>query len=211
MIELRKRHPALRAERWLTGAPVDASGIPDIEWRHPDGRAMTGADWTRAESRALVAVLYASAAGASAGDRVAVAFNAGGEAVTVHWPDAREGFVWRRSVDTASPAGYSASAEPVDADATLVAARSVQIVVEAPGDAPRRRSSGVEVETLDRLATAAGIAGEWWDMTGGRHLVGADTKRALLRGMGLAAESTEKPACACRPSPTRASVERSRH
>ena len=125
LVELRKRHPALRDERWLTGAPVDASGIPDIEWRHPDGRAMTGADWTRVDGRALVAVLHANCTGASTGDRVAIAFNAGGEAVTVHWPDAREGFVWRRSVDTALPAGYSASAEHVVAEPTLVAARSV--------------------------------------------------------------------------------------
>ncbi len=35
---LRHAHPALRADRFLTGAPVDASGIPDVEWRLPDGR-----------------------------------------------------------------------------------------------------------------------------------------------------------------------------
>ena len=39
-------HPALRADRWLTGAPADASGIADVEWRHPDGRAMNDGDWT---------------------------------------------------------------------------------------------------------------------------------------------------------------------
>ena len=38
LIDLRRRHPALRADRWLTGAPADASGIPDVEWRRPDGR-----------------------------------------------------------------------------------------------------------------------------------------------------------------------------
>ncbi len=39
---LRHAHPALRADRWLAGAPVDASGIPDVEWRLP-GRQRAGA------------------------------------------------------------------------------------------------------------------------------------------------------------------------
>jgi glycogen operon protein len=47
---------------------------------------------------------------------------------------------------------------------------------------------------LDRLAAAAGIAGEWWDVTGKRHVVGADTKRALLSAMGLHAGSTNDEA-----------------
>ena len=49
LVDLRRRHPALRADRWLTGAPADASGIADVEWRHPDGRAMNGGDWARAD------------------------------------------------------------------------------------------------------------------------------------------------------------------
>ena len=53
---------------------------------------------------------------------------------------------------------------------------------------------------LDRLAAAAGIAGEWWDVAGGRHVVGADTKRALLAAMGLAAASTAE----ARDAPRRA-------
>ena len=61
LVDLRRRHPALRADRWLTGAPADASGIADVEWRHPDGRAMNDGDWARADGRALVAVLYAGA------------------------------------------------------------------------------------------------------------------------------------------------------
>jgi len=190
LIELRKRHSALHNDRWLTGAPVDASGIPDIEWRHADGRAMLGGDWTNPEDRVLVAILYASPADAMAADRVTVALNAGAIPVTVLLPDAREGFTWRRAIDTALPPGQSDPASGVVVDATLVAARSVVVLAEEADAAPRRRSSGVEPETLDRLATAAGIAGEWWDLTGGRHVVGADTKRTLLAAMGLAADST---------------------
>jgi glycogen operon protein len=190
LIELRKRHPALRDDRWLTGAPVDGSGIPDVEWRHPDGRAMTGGDWTNPEGRVLVAILYASPADAAAADRVAIALNAGASPVTVRLPDARDRFTWRLCIDTASPAGHPDPASRVVVDATPVAARSVIVVAEEPDAAPRRRSSGVAPETLDRLAAAAGIAGEWWDMASERHVVSADTKHALLAAMGLTADST---------------------
>ena len=48
LIALRKRHPALRGDRDLTGAPPDASGFPDVEWRRPDGGILDAADWARA-------------------------------------------------------------------------------------------------------------------------------------------------------------------
>ena len=40
---------------------------------------------------------------------------------------------------------------------------------------------------LDRLADLAGIQPIWWDVDGGYHKVGADTKRALLAAMRLPA------------------------
>ncbi len=189
LIELRKRHPALRDDRWLTGAPVDESGVPDVEWRHPDGRAMGGGDWTNPGCRAVVAILRASAADSRAADRVAVALNAGDDPASVLWPDACDGFSWHPCIDTASPSPRLDPASPVIANATRVAGRSVVVVVEEP-DASHRRSPGVEQGILDRLAAAAGIAGEWQDMVGARHVVGADTKRALLAAMGLPADST---------------------
>src|SRR4029079_1717048 len=33
LIDLRRRHRALFVDRWLTGAPIDDRGIPDVEWR----------------------------------------------------------------------------------------------------------------------------------------------------------------------------------
>ena len=87
---------------------------------------------------------------------------------------------------TARPRGAAAAA-----DRATVAPRSVVVVVEERAvRAPGRRSAGVEPDVLDRLAAAAGIAAEWWDMAGDRHVVGAETKRALLAAMGLAASST---------------------
>jgi glycogen operon protein len=190
LVDLRRRHPALRADRWLTGAPADESGIADVEWRHPDGRAMNGGDWARADGRALVAVLYAGASETAGADRVAVALNAGDSPVTVRWPDPREGFAWRRCLDTSLPPASPDAAPAIADESTTVAARSVTVLAETPDAAPRRRRTAVEPEVLDRLTAAAGIAPEWWDLAGGRHVVGADTRRALLAAMGLAAEST---------------------
>src|SRR5262249_29209913 len=76
LIALRKQHPVLGSERWLTGAPADDSGMPDVEWRHPDGRDVTPHDWNRADNQVLIAILYAGASRKARTDRMAIAFNA---------------------------------------------------------------------------------------------------------------------------------------
>jgi len=190
LVDLRKRHRALRDDRWLTGAQIDESGIPDVEWRHPDGRAIAGDDWANPDGHAIVAILRASRVDTQPADRVAIAFNAGDHGISVVWPDACDGFTWRRSIDTGLPAGQHDSGDSDVTDAADVAAQSVVVVAEVPDGTPRRRASTLAPELLDRLAEAAGIAGEWWDMTGERHVVGIDTKRALLAAMGLHAGST---------------------
>jgi glycogen operon protein len=190
LIDLRRRHRALFVDRWLTGAPIDDSGIPDVEWRHPGGHPMTTDDWTRADNHALVAAFYAAATADSPPDRVVIAFNAGDDSVTVHWPNPRNGFAWRRVIDTAQPTGRpDVTGEFVDGTASL-GARSVLAVVEEGSSSPRHRHSGVEPEILKRLAAAAGIAADWWDISGGRHIVSSDTTHALLDAMGLTARST---------------------
>ena len=73
---------------------------------------------------------------------------------------------------------------------TTIARRSLVVVTEEAEASPRRGSGGVAREVLDRLAASAGIAADWRDVTGRRHVVQPDTKRALLAAMGLAVEST---------------------
>jgi glycogen operon protein len=128
LVALRRDHPALRADRWLAGRPCDASGIPDVEWRHPEGRAMDAHDWSHPHGRCLAAVLYAPAEGGRPADRVAVGLNAGRSEVRVRWPDARAGFQWVAAVDTSQGAG-------VPADPSVPASlppRSVVVLVEKP-------------------------------------------------------------------------------
>ncbi len=190
LVDLRKRHAALREDRWLTGMPAEAGGFPDVEWRRPDGPSMEGSDWTNPDSRALVAIVRASVTDADSGSGVAIAFNAGDAPVTVQWPDARDGFAWHRCVDTTLPTGLPNREDSGAIDATMVAPHSVVVVTEEPEASPRRRRSRLAPEILDRLAAAAGIAADWWDVSGKRHIVGADTKRALLAAMGFRADST---------------------
>ena len=188
LIALRHAHPALHDNRWLRGEPVDVSGIPDVEWRRLDGGPMTTADWVNLEGRVIVAALYVPATGQSAADRVVVALNAGDSAVAVRWPDARDGFRWRRAIDTALPTGV-----PFGRDAgndAVIAARSVVVLVDEVDAGSQSRSVGIEPAALDHLAKAAGIATEWTDLGGGMHVVGNDTRRALLTAMGLDAATT---------------------
>lgn len=184
LVRLRRRHRALRLDRWLAGEPQDATGIPDVEWRRPDGRPMAREDWEDPHGRALVAALHAPAEGDEPGDRVAMAFNAGDAAIAVAWPHARDGWRWRRAVDTAT-----ASGEPdLGVDDMIVSARSVAILVEERDAAAR--PVGVEPAVLERLATASGIAPRWHDVTGVLHEVGEDTRHALLAAMGRDARTT---------------------
>ncbi len=188
-IDVRKRHPALHLDRWLTGSPSDDSGIPDVAWRRPDGSKLEGPDWTSPEGRTLVASLYAPASASAVADRVAIALNADSDAVSVRWPAPRDGFHWRREIDTSLPTGRPTGAGEEACETDTVAPRSVVVLVET-ASVPHRRPAGIEPALLDRLAVAAGIAAEWWDITGHRHVVTADTKRALLSSMQLGVDST---------------------
>ncbi|HYR01549.1 MAG TPA: 4-alpha-glucanotransferase, partial [Casimicrobiaceae bacterium] len=187
LVALRRNHPALRQDRWLEGAPQDETGIPDVEWRRPDGRAMSTADWAHADLRVLVASLYVPATGERPADRVVVALNAGSAPLGVRWPAPRRGFAWRRALDTAHP-----SAPAADAGAgEEVAARALVVLVEVPAPATRAHRSGVDDATIGEVAAAAGIEATWWDIAGTRHEVAPDTKRALLAAMGLAVDSED--------------------
>ena len=53
-----------------------------------------------------------------------------------------------------------------------------------------REAAASRPRSSTELAAAAGIAADWWDVSGERHIVGADTKRALLAAMGFRADST---------------------
>jgi glycogen operon protein len=174
---LRLAHPALRADRFLTGAASDSTLLPDVAWRRADGHAMAPDDWHHAAL--LVAVLYVE------GDRVALVFNRGG-AAEVALPTPSDGFLWRLEIDSAGGAVRHDAGVTCPARAVLALAETA----DTTSGPPRARRAGVDADLLDRLATAAGIAPEWWDIDGTRHPVGVATKQAILTALQLPAGSS---------------------
>jgi glycogen operon protein len=177
---LRLAHPALHADRFLAGAATDPTLLPDVAWRRADGHAMAPYDWQDKDNALLVAVLYA------AGDRVALLFNRGG-AVDVTLPSPRDGFAWRLEIDSAT----DAPPRLLDGVDLACPARAVLAVAELrDGGARPARRTGVDADLLDRLATAAGIAPDWWDIDGTRHPVSDATRQAILAALHLPAGSS---------------------
>jgi glycogen operon protein len=190
--DLRRRHPALRTDAYLSGHAVDERGLPDIEWRTVAGHAMAPADWDDPATRSLVAIAYAATGGASGGDRVAIAFNAGDTAVTATLPPPRDGHGWRVVVDTG--AADRIAGRDLDGVEVTLSGHGAAIVAEVAERGGRTLSSGAratEPRVLDRLSEAAGIAPEWFGVVGDRHVVSPETRRALLDSMGLPAATNE--------------------
>ena len=184
LVRARRDCPALTGTRPLTGLAVDASLIPDVAWRRPDGSPMAPEDWHDPDDRPLIAALYApgDAASNASGTRALVVLHRGHEEVEVSLPPPRAGHVWHCVLDSADPAREGRAASPF-----AVAGRSVALLAEAA------ESGGLGAdangEALDRLAREAGIAPFWWDIAGRRHDVGEETKRSLLAAMRLPAAS----------------------
>jgi glycogen debranching enzyme GlgX/4-alpha-glucanotransferase len=199
LILARRSCPALTDLSHLTGQPRDGSLRPDVVWRRPDGRPMEVGDWTNPEHRTLIADLYRPAElGGAAGSRALVVLHAGWSGFRVALPDAGSGQAWRRVIDSAAPAAETAAAETALAEGAVdVAPRAVMLFVSEPalaGPAVVAQGgiaiAGVDLSArLSRLAEAAGLAHDWWDIEGTNHLVPDDSKRALLRAMKLPADT----------------------
>ncbi len=187
LADVRRQHPALRADRFLTGADAPGSeGFPDVAWLNLDGRPMDAGDWSDGSRRSL-AVALAAPAGDGV-DRALIVIHGGSAPASVTLPWSRPDHGWRRVVDSGS------SAEPAPplldgGDGCAVAPRSVQLHVEEHGASLARRRQGVSSATLSRLARAAGIAPDWWEETGRHHAVSDATRSALLTAMGLSCSS----------------------
>jgi glycogen operon protein len=194
LILARRSCPALTDLSHLTGEPLDGSLRPDVVWRRPDGQPMEVGDWTNPEHRTLIADLYRPAAeGGAAGSRALVVLHAGWSGFRLTLPETRPGQSWRRVIDSATPAAPATLVEgalDVEPRTALLfvgeSALAMPSVVAEGGVA----ISGVDSSArLARLAEAAGLGHDWWDITGTNHLVPDDSKRALLRAMRLPADT----------------------
>ncbi len=176
LIRMRRSLAPLFDGRALTGRPAEVEVTPDVSWYAIDGRTMTEPDWERNTNRTLIAALYAHDV------RAALVFHADSAPVEIVLPAPRPGYGWRNvlasagtglTIEARSVAVFQEEATPATADTSISRALA--------------RGSGVTDAELDHLAQLSGIDPIWWDVDGGYHKVGADTKQALLTAMRLPA------------------------
>ncbi len=113
--------------------------------------------------------------------------NRSNDAAELSLPLPRAGMAWRALIDTTDP---EAAERPVAiADRARLSARSCLVLAESPAAPGALRSGPPGADDIDALASAAGIAGDWWDVGGKRTIVSSETKLALLSALGLGVSS----------------------
>jgi len=163
LVALRRAHPALRADRWLTGITNPATALADVSWHRPDGGEMSPADWDAADARTLVAV-FTEGASFTTLDRVTIVLNRALRDCAVLLPPPRHGFRWHHVLDTASDAPFAERAALPVPGSIVARARSVSVVVERPAaqsvDAPRVgvTSAGVPRAGVPRAGVTSAAA-----------------------------------------------------
>ena len=180
LLAIRRAHPALRNDHFLTGSATDVSQQPDVRWLRPDGQAMQPADWQDREADALTMILHTADP-----DRVALVFNRGPHPLDLALPLPTNGNAWHLLAESAADLRALA---PLEATRFSAAPRSVSVLAEQPAS-PALRNGQTDNAVLCRLADAAGIGADWWEVDGTRHVVSDETKCHLLAGMGLPANT----------------------
>jgi isoamylase len=134
LIELRHRHPVLRRDSFLRGAPVNGSGLPDVWWFRADGRKMTGRDW-QGERHVLGMFLNGNEIPALGphgepieDDSFLLLFNGHEEECEFLLPPKRFGGRWELELSTAEPAAQAGSARYEARSRVLVFPRSTLIL-----------------------------------------------------------------------------------
>jgi glycogen debranching enzyme GlgX/4-alpha-glucanotransferase len=186
LIRLRAARTALHDDHFLLGSAQDGTAIPDIQWRSAAAPLGDAEAWSHTDPDTLVAVLYTSDDDNENSDRVVIALHRAADEVRIVLPPNRDGFAWYRALDTA----VTANDESAHSDSMQIAARSVVVFSEIVASRKSANGQDADQTALNRLADAAGIAADWWDVAGNHHAVGIDTQRSLLASMGLPAQTS---------------------
>jgi glycogen operon protein len=181
LAKIRRAHPALSRATWLDAAPVGEGGPLDVEWRDANGPLTQASQWEAPGSDALLVALATRANGST--DRVIVALNPSADPLPLRLPDPRANKAWRIILDTSNDDVVDVA--PPLADRVRIAGRATLALCEVDAPTPKLRAPAAR--EVDSLAEAAGIAGDWWDVSGKRTIVSAVTKLALLEAMRLPA------------------------
>jgi glycogen operon protein len=120
----RREHPVLRRRRWLTGGPVNGSGLPDAAWFNPAGAEMCADDWGRSDARTVG--LFLNGEGISGADdqgrlieddTFLLLFSSSAQRQAFTLPPASWGTHWSKVLDTidAMPGASASSVHPAGA------------------------------------------------------------------------------------------------
>lgn len=94
---LRRRHPGLRPERWLSGQSLTPGEPDDIVWLHGDGRTMSTEDWHNSRHCTLGAVITVGEDGQPPTERLLMLWHAGRGQSTLVLPEGS----WSLRLDSA--------------------------------------------------------------------------------------------------------------
>ena len=182
LIAIRREHPALSRDAFLSGEAFDASGLVDVEWRDAAEPLRSAQQWEEPEGRVLTIVF--AAPGDAGVDRVAIVLNRGRAGAEIALPAPRGGMTWRllldsNSLETIGRAFGPGETFPCPPRTSLILAES------AASEAASKASRASDPALVDKLAEAAGIAKEWWDIDGARTIVSGEAKIALLEAFRL--------------------------
>jgi glycogen operon protein len=175
-VALRRAHSSLASDRFLTGKALDETSLPDVTWLTADGTPMTEGDWNNPDRHMLGAAFYDF----TTGDRTLVWLNAGRSREYVKLPASRSGGSWRMVF------GHTGAADMIVSDALAIPERSVVVFAETM---KARQSAQPTDRLVNELAESAGIQAVWWTVSGEKHDVSLETKRALLAAMGFGTNS----------------------
>ena len=190
LLRIRRDYAVPRDDRFLTGTPFDASLFPDVAWTDAAGLPISPDAWQASGGDTLAMTLAGPAGNGDGTDRLSVILHRGAVSLHVVLPRPRAGYVWREIANSADDPDPLADRDPdpgppINELSVRVRPRSVQVLIEQP--IARRERTAADPALLERLAGAAGIAPEWWDVDGKRTVVSDDTRRALLAAMRLPA------------------------
>jgi glycogen operon protein len=125
LIALRKRHPSLRRQRFLTGRPAPGASLPDVAWH---GERLHEPPWHDPDARLLAFTLAGTRPDESP---LHVVLNMSDEARAVAIP-APGRYVWHRALDTSLSPPHDIvprdGQEPLRDRSYLVQARSVAVL-----------------------------------------------------------------------------------
>lgn len=170
LCRLRASAAQIHADSFLTGER-DMSGVRDVTWLDSQGHEMTEERWHRASQKILGMWL-----GPVAGSKdMMIWINGMHQAVEVTLPSHRRS-QWSLIFSSSEPHLV------LDVSKSLSLPPRGVVVLQAKNAV----SNGVDDDLLDELAEAAGLMSEWYEVSGRRTVVSADTKRALLIAMGFA-------------------------